>query len=154
MKAFIDDIITFLNGKYASETILSKKPTGRREYGDTPTSTTPFFTVQTLDYSSADEDFSNETIISAPIQINVYGVEMNINSIKQNAQVACEQLAELCIEYMEQYKNFNTQLRSMRRASVSPIMPYDFSKKTYFCALRYDVLLKAPFVANANNNNN
>lgn len=142
MKAFIDNIIEYLNGKFSADTTLSKKPIGHYAYEkDLTPSTVPFFTVQLLDYSTQDEDFVEETVISAPIQINLYGVKMNVGKILCNAQTTSLVLAEKCKTFMDEYKYTQGNVVSMRRQSCTPALPYDDGSKAYYTAMRFNITI-------------
>lgn len=142
MKTFIDDIIKYLNDKFNADNTLSKKPIGHYAYEkDLVPSTSPFFTVQLLDYSTSSEDFMSEVTIIAPIQINLYGVKMNIGKILCNAQTTSLVLAEKCKTFMEEFKYTESGIVSMRRTSCTPALPYEDGSKAYYTAMRFNIII-------------
>lgn len=143
MKAFVDNIIEYLNGKFNADTTLSKKPMGHYAYEQNliPNATTPFFIVQLLDNSTQSETFEEEVTINAPIQINLYGVKMKVNDIIANAQEVAFILADKCKAFMEEFKYTESGIVSMRRTSCTPALPYEDGSKAYYTAMRFNIII-------------
>ncbi len=143
MKSFIDKIIEYLNGKFNSDTTLSKKPIGHYAYEKDllPNATTPFYTVQMLDNSTQSETFSEECTINAPIQINLYGVKMKVRDNLTEAQAVAYILAEMCKAFMEEYKHTQSGIVSMRCTSCTPALPYENGSKAYYSVIRYNIII-------------
>lgn len=143
MKAFIDNIIKYLDDKFNADVALSKKPLGHYAYEKDliPTAVTPFYTVQLLDNSTRTETFLEEATISTPIQINLYGVRMKVNKVDTDAQSVSYYLAEQCKTFMEEYKYTNSDVVSMRRTSCTPALPYEDGSKAYYSAMRYNIIV-------------
>lgn len=144
MKEFLDSIIEYLDEKFGSATSLSKKLKGYYAYKKDliPTSETPFYVIQYLDYSTNKEDFESEETINAPIQITVYGVKMKINGVLYTPQESAMILGNICRKYMENFKYTNSDIVTMTRNSISPSLPYEDGSKAYFVALRYRIEIK------------
>lgn len=141
MKTFIDRIIEYLDGEFNSVTNLSKKPKGHYayEHGLEP-STTPYYVVQLLDNYTSKEDFQEEVLVNMPIQVNVYGVKMNINDTTTNAQKVATILGDMCVGFLEKFKYSQDDIITMRRTSCTPALPYDDGSKAYFTAIRYNII--------------
>lgn len=151
MKIFLDDIIAYLDSKFANDTSIgaSKKPKGYYAYksGLEPDTTEPFYTIQLLDNSTASETFLREITINVPIQINVFGIKMNINNITHTAQESSIVLGEKIIEFMEEFKYSNKNLIACRRITTTPAMPYEDGTKAYTTIIRYNIEINVPYVA-------
>jgi len=148
MKQFIDDIISYIDTQFSNDDSLTKTLVGHYAYekGLEPDAVTPFYTVQLLDNSTSLEDFDRETVISVPLQINVYGVKMKVGGVLNDAQNVSLILAEKCISFLEQFKYSTNKVISMRRITCSPALPYDDGSKAYYSAIRYNIQLKMPYV--------
>lgn len=141
MKTFIDRVIKYIDDKFNADDTLSKKPLGHYayEHGLIP-STTPYYVVQILDNSTNDEDFEQEISIGIPIQINMYGVKMTIDSKVKNAQECAMILADKCVSFLEDFKYSQDDIITMRRTSCTPALPYEDGSKAYFTAIRYNII--------------
>lgn len=144
MQEFVDEIIAFLDSKFNADTNITNKPKGHYAYekGLEPTSTTPFYTVQLLDDSTATEDFNRETTYNSPIQINLYGVKMKLKGKLENPQIVSYYLAEQCKKFMEEYKYSSNRITTMRRTASTPALPYGDGSKAYYSVIRYNITLK------------
>lgn len=144
MQEFVDEIIEYLDSKFDADTNITKKPKGHYAYekGLEPTATTPFYTVQLMDDSTATEDFNSEVSYNSPIQFNLYGVRMNIDSKSKNAQEVSFYLAEQCKKFMEEYKYSSKRITIMRRTASTPALPYGDGSKAYYSVIRYNITLK------------
>ena len=144
MQEFVDEIIAFLDGKFNADTNITNKPKGHYAYekGLEPTSDIPFYTVQLLDDSTANEDFNREVTYNSPIQINLYGVKMKLKGKLQNAQKISFYLAEQCKKFMEEYKYSSNRITTMRRTASTPALPYGDGSKAYYSVIRYNITLK------------
>ncbi len=149
MIKFVDDIIAFLEDKFANDTDFSKEIKGYYAYksGLKPNATTPYFVVQLLDNQSGKEEFDKETTAITPIQITVYGVTMKVSNKLTDAQLVSGIMFDKVINYMNDYKYTTTKIGSMRRmGSGANMIDYDGSGKTYYSALRYSIEIKLPYV--------
>lgn len=149
MIKFVDDIIAFLEDKFANDTDFSKEIKGYYAYksGLKPNATTPYFVVQLLDNQSGKEEFDKETTAITPIQIIVYGVTMKVSNKLTDAQLVSGIMFDKVINYMNDYKYTTTKIGSMRRmGSGANMIDYDGSGKTYYSALRYSIEIKLPYV--------
>ena len=144
MQEFVDEIIEYLDSKFDADTNITKKPKGHYAYekGLEPTATTPFYTVQLMDDSTATEDFNSEVLYNSPIQFNLYGVRMNIDSKSKNAQEVSFYLAGQCKKFMEEYKYSSKRITTMRRTASTPALPYGDGSKAYYSVIRYNITLK------------
>ena len=141
MKTFIDRIIEYLDDEFAKISTLSKKPKGHYAYekGLTPTATTPYYVVQLLDNYTNKEDFQEEVSVNMPIQVNVYGVKMNIDNVDTSAQKVATILGDMCVDILEKFKYSQSDIIAMRRTSCTPALPYEDGSKAYFTAIRYNI---------------
>lgn len=141
MKAFLDRIIEYLDGEFNSVNTLSKKPRGYYAYkqGLEP-STNPYYVVQVLDNYTNREDFQEEVSVNMPIQVNVYGVKMNIDDTTMSAQEVATILGDLCVGFLEKFKYSQDDIITMRRTSCTPALPYEDGSKAYFTAIRYNII--------------
>lgn len=148
MIKFVDDIIAFLEDKFASDTDFSKEIKGHYAYksGLKPNATTPYFVVQLLDNQSGKEEFDKETTAITPIQITVYGVAMKVSNKLTGAQRVSGIMFDKIINYMNSYKYTTNKVGSMRRmGSGANMIDYDGSGKTYYSVLRYSIEIKLPY---------
>lgn len=143
MQEFVDEIIKYLDGKFNADTNIINQPKGHYAYekGLEP-ATTPFYTVQLMDDSTATEDFNSEVTYNSPIQINLYGVKMKIKGKMENAQSVSFYLAEQCKKFMEEYKYSSKRITTMRRTASTPALPYGDGSKAYYSVIRYNITLK------------
>jgi hypothetical protein len=141
MKTFLDRIIKYLDDEFANISTLSKKPKGHYAYeqGLTPTATTPYYVAQLLDNNTNKEDFQEEVSINVPIQVNVYGVKMNVDGQTKSAQEVSIILGDMCVEILEKFKYSQPDIVAMRRTSCTPALPYEDGSKAYFTAIRYNI---------------
>lgn len=144
MREFVDEIIAFLDSKFNADTNITNKPIGHYAYekGLEPTSTTPFYTVQLLDDSTATEDFNQEITYNSPIQFNLYGVKMKLKGKLESPQIISYYLAEQCKKFMEEYKYSSNRITTMRRTASTPALPYGDGSKAYYSVIRYNITLK------------
>lgn len=142
MKAFLDEIIEYLDGKFAADTELAKPPKGHYayEFGLTP-STEPYYEVQNLGGSDTTEDFAQLMTVSVDLQINVYGVKTKVANKVVSAQVNAMVLADKCEAFMQELKYSKTGIVEMRRVTRSPAIPYEDGSKSYTAAIRYEIQL-------------
>lgn len=140
MKTFIDRIIEYLDSGFDKISALSKKPKGHYAYeqGLLP-STTPYYVVQLLDNYTSKEDFQEEVEVTMPIQVNVYGVKMNIDGITTNAQQVAIILGDMCVKLLEEFKYTQNDITTMRRTSSTPALPFEDGSKAYYTAIRYKI---------------
>lgn len=144
MQEFVDEIIKYLDSKFDADTNITSKPKGHYAYekGLEPTATTPFYTVQLMDDSTASEDFNREVAYNSPIQFNLYGVKMKVKGKLENAQSVSFYLAEQCKKFMEEYKYSSKRITTMRRTASTPALPYGDGSKAYYSVIRYNITLK------------
>lgn len=142
MKAFLDEIIEYLDGKFAADMELTKPPKGHYayEFGLMP-STEPYYEVQNLGGSDTTEDFAQLMTVSVDLQINVYGVKTKVANKVVSAQVNAMVLADKCEAFMQELKYSNTGIVEMRRVTRSPAIPYEDGSKSYTAAIRYEIQL-------------
>lgn len=148
MIKFIDDIIEFLEDKFANDSDFAKEIKGHYAYaqGLQPDAITPYFIVQLLDNQSGDEVFDKEITAIMPIQITVYGVTMKVNDKLTGAQRVSGILSQKILEYMNDYKFNTNKVLSMRRmGSGANMIDYDGSGKSYFSVLRYSIEVNMPY---------
>ena len=144
MQEFVDDIIKYLDSKFDADTNITNKPKGHYAYekGLEPTATTPFYTVQLMDDSTASEDFNREVTYNSPLQFNLYGVKMKVKGKLENAQSVSFYLAEQCKKFMEEYKYSSKRITTMRRTASTPALPYGDGSMAYYFLFRYNITLK------------
>ena len=106
MQEFVDEIIKYLDSKFNADTNITNKPKGHYAYekGLEPTATTPFYTVQLMDDSTASEDFNREVTYNSSIQFNRYAVKMKVKGKWEDAQSVSFYLAGQCKKFMEEYR--------------------------------------------------
>lgn len=146
---FLNDMILYLDNKFESESSLEVTPKGylAYSYNIDPDGFTPYYVIQLLDNSTNSEDFSREVTTLSPIQITTYGVNMKIDGSLTSAQMVSLVLAEKVQEFMEQYKYTTNNITSMRRTTVTPALPYEDGSKAYYSVIRYNIILKTPYVS-------
>ena len=143
MKAFIDEIIKYLDEKFNADFSLAKKPKGHYayEFGLKP-STEPYYEVQCLSESDTTEDFTRLVTTTADLQINLYGVKTKVNNNVVSAQQHAMILADKCENFMQEYKYESENITSMRKTVRSSTIPYEDGSKSYTTAIRYRIQLK------------
>jgi len=144
MEEFVDNLIAYLDAQFVADDTIATKPEGHYAYekGLEPTATTPFYTVELLDYSTQSETFLEETTISTPFQINVYGVKMRVSSVLKNAQEVSFILTQKVAKFMENYKYNTDNVVYMRRTAFTSPIPYEDGSKAYYSVLRYDATIQ------------
>lgn len=143
MKSFIDEIIEYLDGKFANDDELTKKPKGHYayDYGFQP-STEPYYEIQALNEEDTDEEFTRLVTATVDLQINVYGVKTRFNNKAVTAQEHTFILADKVDTYLQEYKYTSNRVTSMRKMTKTPPIPFDDGSKAYTSAIRYRCEIK------------
>lgn len=146
MKKFIDDLISYLDGKFTADLSISKKPKGHYayEYGLIP-STEPYYTIQSLTNTDDSEDFNNLVSQTIDLQINLYGVKARISNVVTEALPFSMVIADLCEKFMQEFKYSTNKIVSMIMVTRSPTLPYNDGSKSYTTAIRYRIEIKLPY---------
>lgn len=142
MRAFLDDIISYIDNNLKKDTEISVRVKVKDAYDENNKSTPPMIVVQSLDDSDAQQydTFDGESISYVPIQITVYCQQMVINGKTLSAQHSSAVFADKIKEMFETLKiiAWNSNIKLMRRVGGTPSMPLQKGTTTYFSPIRFD----------------
>lgn len=141
---FINSLITYLNGKFSSESKLSanKRPSGHLAFSNDliKNATKSFFVVKCISHSIKDETFNSPATLNVYIQIDVYAQKGSYNNAIYLAEPMSIILQQLISNYLNElkYGGSNANIRLMRQMSSSPAFPFEDGAKAFQSSLRYE----------------
>ena len=103
----------------------------------------PFIAMGLLNNSTVAryETFAQETICSMPLQITVYSGQITVNKKTLNKTESVNYLTQKIISWINNNRTKLSDVKSIRRISVSSIQPLDnIGANVYTQTLRYDIL--------------
>lgn len=147
MKVLLDDIIAFIDGKFAAESDFTNKPQGHYAYEQNliPTGVFPYYEIQVIGGNDRAEEFNRLVSRVLDLQINVYGVKAKVKTKLQSPQAVSMILADKCEEFMQEFKYANGAVLSLSEITRSPTLPYKDGAKSYTTALRYRIEIALPY---------
>lgn len=154
MEKFAKDLITYLDEKFQSDTCFSKSVTGDFAYANDLINfngSSLKYVIEILDDRTETETFNSEATFSNPLQITVAGIKTKVNDVLTDSHEVAFILANKIKDFLEEYKysGENSNIIKMRRMVVSPPLKFNDAGTVYIASLRYDFILKSPYVSEA-----
>lgn len=140
---FINDLIAFLNEKFANDQRLSatKKLTGSIAFNEQFIKDTnkSFYVIRCLNNSPKDETFTDIKTLSIDIQIDIFAMKGNFGGLQYLAEPMSIVLQDVVSTYMQDLKfgDYNENICLMREVTSSPAIPFEDGVKAYQSSLRY-----------------
>lgn len=142
MRAFVDDLISYISQNFKNDAEISKKVAVDDAYDDNTKPFPPHIFVQEIGDSDAQQysSFDGEEISYVPIQITAFCQQMKIGektcSAKESAAIFADKIKDMFD--ITKTTKWNENIKLMRRVGGTPSMPVQKGTTTYFSPIRYD----------------
>lgn len=142
MRAFIEDLISYISKNFANDADISKTVSVDDAYDENEKISPPHIFVQEIDDNDAQQysSFDGEEISYVPVQITAFCQQMKIGGVTYSAKQSSAIFADKIKELFDITKTirWNNNIRLMRRVGGTPSMPVQKGTTTYFSPIRYD----------------
>lgn len=142
MRAFIEDLISYINTNFENDKDISKKVSVDDAYDENIKPLPPHIFVQEIEDNDAQQysSFDGEEISYVPVQITAFCQQMKIGettcSAKQSSAIFADKIKEMFD--IKKTISWNNNIRLMRRVGGTPSLPVQKGTTTYFSPIRYD----------------
>lgn len=150
---FINDLITFLDGKFSNDDRIpkSKKLQGQLAFTKKmiQETTKSFYVVSCLNNSPESETFNGVTTLRVNIQIDAFALAGTFDNKQYLPDRMAMMLQETISGYMEDLKfgDENKNIILMREITSSPSLPFENGDRAYFSSLRYQFTIMRDYVS-------